>query len=512
MRLRWLMILLSLTLLLVAVSACGGGSDDDDDDDTSATPQDSGAEPTQEGEPVGVSDLAKAVVEVFALDGGGEPVWHGSGTIITKDGLILTNAHVVDTRYDEYESLGIGITEDEDSPPNMKYAAEIRAVDYALDLAVIEITEEIDGGTVLEDFPFVSLGDSDEVGIGDEMRVLGYPGIGGETITFTRGSVSGFTSDRSVGDRAWIKTDATIAGGNSGGLAVNEDGELIGVPTVVGSGSDSQFVDCRILEDTNGDGFTDENDSCVSVGGFINGIRPVKLALDLIEAVQDNDEYVSPYYDIEDVEETPSGGFDTGDIALSNLVFSPEVTDDNEPTDVVKVLPSGAGQVCAFWDYEGMEDGMEWDAIWFVDGEQHEAGSILGDTWVGGASGNWWVCIFDEELGLADGLYELSIQVQNDTQGSDAIWVGDEHNEIVQFDLDNTTSFDICAAWVSPTGAQNWGFEDLGADVFLDAGTVVSLELPVGIYDILMRDCDSNDILEEYDIEISEDSTYTVTE
>lgn len=510
MRLRWLMITLSLTLLLGVVAACGGGGDDDDDTG-SPTPEDTGGQPTQEGEPVGVSDLAKAVVEIFALDGNDEPVWHGSGTIITKDGLILTNAHVVDSRYDEYERLAVGLTEDEDQAPEMAYEAEIRAVDYALDLAVIEITGELNGGTVLQDFPFVSIGDSDEVGIGDEVRILGYPGIGGDTITFTRGSVSGFTSDRSVGDRAWIKTDATIAGGNSGGLAVNGDGELIGVPSVVGSGSDSGFADCRILEDTNGDNVVDDQDSCIPVGGFINGIRPVKLALDLIDAVQNNDEYVSPYYDIDDVEATPSGGYDANDILLSNLVFSPDVTADDEPTDLVKLLPSGAEQVCAFWDYEGLQDGMNWDAIWFVNGERNDEGSIIGDTWIGGESGNWWVCIFDEDIGLDDGLYEIIIQIEGETRGSDAIFVGGGR-DLVQFDLDNQSTSDICAAWVSPSGAQNWGFEDLGADVFLDAGTIVSLEVATGTYDILMRDCDGNDILEDYDIDISEDSTYTVSD
>lgn len=497
-------------LLLGAAAACGGGDDDDDDDD--ATPVDSGELPTQEGEPVDTSDLAKAVVEIFAL-ADGEPIWHGSGTIITKDGLILTNAHVVGTpdEQETYDELGIGITEAEDRPPAMDYVAEIRAVDYALDLAVIEITEELGGGAVLEDFPFVSLGDSDAIGIGDEIRVLGYPGIGGDTITFTRGSVSGFTSDRSVGDRAWIKTDATIAGGNSGGLAADEEGNLIGVPSIVGSGAESGFADCRILEDTNGDNVVDAQDSCIPVGGFINGIRPVKLALDLIDAVQNDDEYVSPYYDIEDVEATPAGGFDTEEILLSNFVFADGVTESDEPTNVVRLLPSGTEGVCGFWDFEGMQDGMTWDAIWFVDGEQNDGGSILGDTWVGGESGNWWVCIFDEDEGLADGLYELTIQIEGETQGSDAIFVGGDR-ELVQFDLENDSSFDICATWVSPSGAQNWGFEDLGAGVTLPSGEVVSLEVATGTYDILMRDCEANDVIEDYDIEITEDSTYTVTD
>ena len=62
------------------------------------------------------------------------------------------------------------------------------------------------------------LGDSDALHLGDDILILGYPGIGGETITLTRGEVSGFhLCKRGYGNRAFIKTSATIAGGNSGG-------------------------------------------------------------------------------------------------------------------------------------------------------------------------------------------------------------------------------------------------------------------------------------------------------
>jgi hypothetical protein len=116
------------------------------------------------------------------------------------------------------------------------------------------------------------------------VTILGYPGIGGETITLTSGEVSGFTAESNVGKRAFIKTSATIAGGNSGGMALNALGELIGIPTQVGSGGDADIVDCRPLADTNRDGSVDENDTCIPTGGFINALRPVKLAMTLINA------------------------------------------------------------------------------------------------------------------------------------------------------------------------------------------------------------------------------------
>ena len=489
---------------LLTLTACGSGGDDDE-----ATPT---ASPTPEEteSAASIADLARSVVQIQVLSGG-NAVWWGSGTIVSADGLILTNAHVIDNRFGEYDTLAIGITRETDEAPEAKYIAEIVAVDFALDLAVVQITQLIDGGPAPRDFPFVRVGDSDALEIGDDIRILGYPGIGGDTITFTNGSVSGFTAERSVGNRAWIKTDATIAGGNSGGLAVNDAGELIGVPTVVGSGAGAEtgYVDCRVLEDTNNDGFLDDRDTCVTVGGFINGLRPVGLAADMIAAAEAGEAYVSPYYE-EEFADVP-GDFDASEVELSNLLFSTGVTPDDEPTEVLALIPSNPTRVCGFWDYEGMEDGMTWDALWYLDGELSEDGSVFADTWVGGEVGNWWVCVLDEEFGLPDGLYELVLQIEGDPAGSDAVHVGDDR-QLIELDIVNESPGDLCGVWASPAGAQNWGFEDLGPTVVIPPGDFWPLFIASGTYDLLMYDCSGNTLVEEYGVDILEDSTYTVTD
>lgn len=216
--------------------------------------------------------------------------WTGSGTIISADGLILTNAHVVlPDRYFPVDALVVAMTLSQDQVPEPRYYAEVLQADAALDIAVIRVTTDYDGNAVDAaslNLPHVPLGDSDQLNLGDALTILGYPGIGGDTVTLTRGEVSGFTSQPDHGQRAFIKTSATIAGGNSGGLAVDASGQLIGVPTQLGYGGDDQYVDCRVLADTNRDGFVDDADSCVPTGGFINALRPVALALPLIEAAQ----------------------------------------------------------------------------------------------------------------------------------------------------------------------------------------------------------------------------------
>ena len=93
-----------------------------------------------------------------------------------------------------------------------RYVALVHAFDADLDLAVLRVATGLDG-PVSERLPFVEVGDSDEVGLGHPITVLGYPGIGGKTITLTGGQVSGFLgSDRVADPRAWIKTSTTMAG------------------------------------------------------------------------------------------------------------------------------------------------------------------------------------------------------------------------------------------------------------------------------------------------------------
>jgi S1-C subfamily serine protease len=235
----------------------------------------------------------EAVVQILAIvdvDGQEDVGWSGSGSIISPDGYILTNAHVVlSDRYYTVKYLVVAMTVAQDAPPEPRYRMDLLQVDQPLDIAVGRITADKDGNPIDPaslNLPTVPLGASDTLNLGDPLTIIGYPGIGGETITLTRGEVSGFTSDPAYGNRAFIKTSATIAGGNSGGLASNNQGELIGVPTQLGYGGGDQYIDCRVLADTNRDGVIDDRDSCVPTGGFINALRPVKLAIPLIEAAK----------------------------------------------------------------------------------------------------------------------------------------------------------------------------------------------------------------------------------
>lgn len=248
-----------------------------------------------------ISGLYRSVVLITAItevDGEEQIAWYGSGTIISPDGLILTNAHVVlPDSETQIKDLGIFLTLTPENPPELSYYAEVLQADVGLDLAVLRIASDaqhqpIDPATL--NLPYVRLGDSNLLRLGDPILILGYPGIGGTTITLTKGEVAGFTAEEGIGSRAFIKTSATIAGGNSGGLAANSHGELIGIPTQMGSGEEGEVVDCRRLADTNGDGEINSEDVCIPTGGFINALRPVNLALPLVEAARRGERSVPP--------------------------------------------------------------------------------------------------------------------------------------------------------------------------------------------------------------------------
>ena len=162
----------------------------------------------------------------------------GSGSIVDPEGLILTNFHVIgdlDTGdlYNRDGQAYVGITTMPDGQAYWSYQARAVAWDGELDLAILEIVSDMDDGPIPRplSLPTIAIGDSDALRIGEEISLLGYPDVGLDTLTVTRGTVAGFVPD-DEGRRMWIKTDAAISLGNSGGLAVNGVGELIGVPTV----------------------------------------------------------------------------------------------------------------------------------------------------------------------------------------------------------------------------------------------------------------------------------------
>jgi S1-C subfamily serine protease len=498
-----------------AVALIGGGvavvaTRGDDGGSTTATTVTTALTSTTTGttaapEPLDSNRIARSVVEIWAVMDDGTKVWHGSGTILTPTGLILTNSHVVSKAPGEtYDKLEVYITDSADQPPTPMYQADVVGFDHVVDLATVQIARDLDGNPVtVSDLPYLEVGDSDSVQLGDHLRVFGYPAIGGDTITLSEGSVSGFTSEAGIDGRAWMKSDATIAGGVSGGTAVNAAGQLVAVPTRAAANDNGDVTDCRRIQDTNGDNTIDENDTCIPIGGFINGLRPVNLAQGVIDQGHQG-ELVSP-------ELEPVTPVDTSTADFTSPVFAADHNPDDSPTQVTLVLPSGSMQVCGFFDWTGLTDGASWSALWYVNGELNDGGSLLDQTWTGGAEGtNWWACLNFGADPIPDGLYELVLQIGDNSVGSNTVWVGDSY-QVNDLQFVNNTGSEVCYLYLSPTLAQNWGPDELGADTKLPDGGSASVQIVGETYWLLAEDCDGNTILELHDIDLSAPGTFTLT-
>src|SRR5262249_23694251 len=136
----------------------------------------------------------------------------GSGVIITKDGYILTNHHVVDGA----EEIRV------EMPNNRGYDAKLIGDDPRSDLAVLKINAK--------DLPMLTLGDSDRVRVGDVALAVGNPLGIGQTVTAGIISAKGRTTGLSDGSfESFLQTDAPINQGNSGGALVNTAGQLVGI-------------------------------------------------------------------------------------------------------------------------------------------------------------------------------------------------------------------------------------------------------------------------------------------
>jgi len=194
-----------------------------------------------------IQAVASSVVNIVCsyedLDTGEEYTTGGSGVIWRSSGIIITNNHIIPQNETDIfvSECVITLPDIETGEPDEIYFAEPSVVagisDY-YDLALLTINEvyEDEEGIVYGDFPRkfqeIDLGlcvDSDDfIKLGEKIIVLGYPTYtGGYNLTITEGVVSSYTDD------GFISTSAKIDSGNSGGLAVDKNGCMVGVPTAV---------------------------------------------------------------------------------------------------------------------------------------------------------------------------------------------------------------------------------------------------------------------------------------
>ena len=145
----------------------------------------------------------------------------GSGVVISADGLVLTNSHVVHETTDIKVTLANG----------REYSADIVGTDPKSDVAVIRIKGNLAG---LKPMP---IGDSKRLRLGETVLAIGNPFGLGHTVTMGIVSAKGRANMGITDYEDFIQTDAAINPGNSGGALVNMKGELVGINTAIASRS-----------------------------------------------------------------------------------------------------------------------------------------------------------------------------------------------------------------------------------------------------------------------------------
>ena len=367
--------------------------------------KDAASSPTQPTsfDPAEVLRLERATVLIKDLDADGNVVGTGSGTLISPHGMILTNAHVGSP-----DAPGLGLSEGE-TEPNIKsfeialvrnprrdavttYRATPVVADGYLDVAVLQITSTLSGSPVAPNslhLASVSLGDSGGIQPGETIGVIGFPGIGGGSqgsVDFSEGTVSGFVRDPRdrLHGAAWIKTDARIAPGNSGGLAASPAGRVIGIPT----------------QNISQSAYNPGQPQDVSEGR----IRPINDVRQVINAALNGNgtQYKSPYF-------VPS----TGQEVLRFTGFSNDSPENCKAFRQVHDYASGtSNNVTAVWAVSGVAPGEDWEVDWNFTGTDGSTGERFD-------SGIWkraWAtehtCFFDHvPAALGDGRYQAELRI-----------------------------------------------------------------------------------------------------
>ena len=258
----------------------------------------------------------------------------GSGVLVSPDGYIITNTHVVDNATEIVVTLRGG----------KSYEAQLVGMDNLTDIALVKVDDS--------DLPFANLGNSDELIVGEWAIALGNP-LGlfdvNHQPTATAGIISGVKMDFGLKESGhvyqnMIQTDAAINPGNSGGPLVNALGEVIGINTFIMTGSNYSSGSIgigfaipinrvkEVAEDLKKFGKVERS---YTTGVHVQAIDPVMqryLRLPTSEGVI-----------ITDVEKHSSG--ERAGLQIGDVILAVDNRKINSPKDIIRVIDEGLHKV-----------------------------------------------------------------------------------------------------------------------------------------------------------------------
>ncbi len=258
----------------------------------------------------------------------------GSGVLVSPDGYIITNTHVVDNAMEIVVTIKGG----------KSYDAQLVGMDNLTDIALLKIEDE--------NLPFATLGDSDDLIVGEWAIALGNP-LGlfdvSNQPTATAGIISGIEIDFGLKDEGhvyqdMVQTDAAINPGNSGGPLVNAIGEVIGINTFIMTGSNHSTGSIGIgfaipinrvkdvAEDLKKHGKVERS---YTTGVHVQAIDPV---MQRYLKLPSSDGVI-----ITDVEKRSSGS--RAGLLIGDVILKVDNRGINSPKDIIRVIDEGLHKV-----------------------------------------------------------------------------------------------------------------------------------------------------------------------
>ena len=258
----------------------------------------------------------------------------GSGVLVSPDGYIITNTHVVDNATEIVVTLRGG----------KSYEAQLVGMDNLTDIALVKVDDS--------DLPFADLGNSDELIVGEWAIALGNP-LGlfdvNHQPTATAGIISGVKMDFGLKEAGhvyqnMIQTDAAINPGNSGGPLVNALGEVIGINTFIMTGSNYSSGSIGI-------GFAIPINRVKEVAEDLKKFGKVERSYTTGVHVQAIDPVIQRYLRlptsegviITDVEKRSSG--ERAGLQIGDVILAVDNRKINSPKDIIRVIDEGLHKV-----------------------------------------------------------------------------------------------------------------------------------------------------------------------
>lgn len=383
-----------------------------------------------------IDAVSRGVVQVRSEGG------TGSGSLMLRGDhyYVLTNRHVV-VGYTNFVIAGL---QDLNAPAQPLFNAELVSFSVDYDMALLRITTDNSGRNVTAvshpDLPHLRFASSTtDMSRGDEIGIFGYPGIGDNELVYTTGIISSIQYGEYGGQNipVWYRTNAQISPGNSGGIAVNSRGEVIGVPTYVRTES--------------------------RTGGRLGSL----LAVDLIFAVIERDDMTDSWSNYE--EETFLALDPQADPTYDTASLSPDSLNSPASFSIVaggSVRVDDVGPGCVGYAAAAPDIRLEWSGsiselyIYFQADESNDDATLL----VQSPDGSWF-CNDD----MNDSALNPGLGLQNPASGTYNIWMGSYHEGIYIPGEVSVSAADPGGMFVE-TGELDWRLDPGYGVIALSAG------------------------------------------